>query len=137
MQLRYFYRPPAGPGNVWRNQCPDSTSLGPVNRDPPNFQDTCLTIIRNAYHLYAFSNFLKKKMQPLDLWPLFLIKRDAEIIQAFNSTSRYLDDPLNIDNPYCEGMVGRTYPPELQLNKANASDTEALFLFAFIYFKRL
>ena len=25
-------------------------------------------------------------------------------------------------------MVGRIYPPELQLNKANASDTEALFL---------
>ena len=27
-----------------------------------------------------------------------------------------------------EGMVSRIYPPELQLNKANASDTEALFL---------
>ena len=25
-------------------------------------------------------------------------------------------------------MVGRIYPPELQLNKANASDTEAPFL---------
>ena len=25
-------------------------------------------------------------------------------------------------------MVGRIYPPELQLNKANASDTETLFL---------
>ena len=25
-------------------------------------------------------------------------------------------------------MVGRTYPPELQLNKGNASDTEAPFL---------
>ena len=38
--------------------------------------------------------------------------KDAEIIQAFNSTSRYLDDLLNIDNPYFEGMVGRIYPPE-------------------------
>ena len=32
--------------------------------------------------------------------------KKAEIIQAFNSTSRYLDDLLNIDNPYFEGMVG-------------------------------
>ena len=29
---------------------------------------------------------------------------------------------------YFEGMVTRIYPPELQLNKANASDTEALSL---------
>ena len=48
--------------------------------------------------------------------------------EAFNSTSRYLDDLLNIDNPYVEGMVNRIYPPELQLNKANTSDTEAPFL---------
>ena len=43
-------------------------------------------------------------------------------------TSRYLDDLLNIDNPYFEGMVNQIYPPELQLNKANTSDTEATFL---------
>ena len=29
----------------------------------------------------------------------------ADVIKAFNSTSRYLDDLLNIDNPYFEGMV--------------------------------
>ena len=29
----------------------------------------------------------------------------ADIIKAFNSMSRYLDDLLNIDNPYFEGMV--------------------------------
>ena len=52
----------------------------------------------------------------------------ADIIRAFNSTSRYLDDVLNIDNPYFEGMVNQIYPPELQLNKANTSDTEAPFL---------
>ena len=45
-----------------------------------------------------------------------------------NSTSRYLDDLLNIDNPYFDGMVGRICPPEKQLNKANASDAEAPFL---------
>ena len=51
----------------------------------------------------------------------------ADIIEAF-ATSRYLDDLLNIDNPYFEGMVNQIYPPELQLNKANTSDTEAPFL---------
>ena len=50
-----------------------------------------------------------------------------DIIEAFNSTSRYLDDLLNIDNPYFEQMVGQIYPTELQLNKANSSDTEAPF----------
>ena len=54
--------------------------------------------------------------------------KQAEIIEAFKSISRYLDDLSNIDNPYFEGMVNRIYPPELQLNKANTSDTEALFL---------
>ena len=54
--------------------------------------------------------------------------KQAEIIEAFKSTSRYLADLLNIDNPYFEGMVNRIYPPELQLNKANTSDTEAPFL---------
>ena len=50
------------------------------------------------------------------------------IIEAFNSTSLYLDDILNIDNPYFEQMVGHIYPSELQLNKANSSDTEAPLL---------
>ena len=54
--------------------------------------------------------------------------KQAEIIEAFKSTSRYLDDLLNIDNPYFEEMVSRIYPPELQLNKANISDTEAPLL---------
>ena len=54
--------------------------------------------------------------------------KQAEILEAFKSTSRYLDDLLNIDNPYFEGMANRIYPPELQLNKANTSDTEAPFL---------
>ena len=49
------------------------------------------------------------------------------ISPTFNTTSRYLDDPLNIDNPYFEGMVKQNYPRELQLNKANTSDTEAPF----------
>ena len=51
----------------------------------------------------------------------------THIIEAFNSTSRYLDDLLNIDNPYFKQMVCQIYPTELQLNKANYSDTEAPF----------
>ena len=51
----------------------------------------------------------------------------TDIIEAFNSTSRYLDDLLNIDNPYLEQMVGQIYPTKLQLNKVNSSDTEAPF----------
>ena len=52
----------------------------------------------------------------------------TDIIEAFDCTSRYLDDLLNIDNPYFDRMVGQIYPTELQLNKANSSDTEAPFL---------
>ena len=37
----------------------------------------------------------------------------TDVIKAFNSTYRYLDDLLNIDNPYFEGMVNQIYPPEL------------------------
>ena len=52
----------------------------------------------------------------------------SDLIDAINSTSRYLDDLLNIDNIHFEHMVHRIYPAEIQLNKANASDTEAAFL---------
>ena len=48
----------------------------------------------------------------------------ADVVETFNSTSRYLDDLLNIDNPYFEQMVSQIYPTELHLNKANFSDTE-------------
>ena len=50
------------------------------------------------------------------------------MINAFNSTSRYFDDLVNIDNIHFEQMVHRIYLAELQLNKANAFDTEAAFL---------
>ena len=58
------------------------------------------------------------------------------VIKAFNSTSRYLDDLLNIDNNFFDSMVNRIYPSELQLNKANVSDAEALF-WIYIYLYRL
>ena len=54
--------------------------------------------------------------------------KQADVIDALNTTFRYLDDILNINNVYFDNMVSQIYPSELQLNKANASDTEATFL---------
>ena len=54
--------------------------------------------------------------------------KQADIIDAFNTTFRYLEDILNINNVYFDCMVSEIYPSELQLNKANTSDTEASFL---------
>ena len=51
----------------------------------------------------------------------------ADIVEAFNSTSRYPDDLLINDNPYFAKMVSQIYPTELQLDKVNPSDTEAPF----------
>ena len=54
--------------------------------------------------------------------------KHADIIDAFNTTSRYLDDILNINNVYFDSMVSQIYPSEPQLNKANTSDTTSAFL---------
>ena len=54
--------------------------------------------------------------------------KQADIIDAFNTTSRYSDDILNINNVDFDTMVTQIYPSEIQLNKANTSDTEAAFL---------
>ena len=53
--------------------------------------------------------------------------KQADVIDAVNTTSRYLDDILNI-NLYFDNMVSQIYPSELQLNKAYTSDTKATFL---------
>ena len=52
----------------------------------------------------------------------------ANDIDAFNSTSRYLDDILNINNIYFDNMVSQIYHSELKLYKANTSDTKAAYL---------
>ena len=52
----------------------------------------------------------------------------ADVVDAFNTTSRYLDGILSVGNVCFDGVVGQVCPSELQLNKANASDTEAAFL---------
>ena len=53
--------------------------------------------------------------------------KQADVIDALNTTSRYLDDIFNIYNVYFDNMVSQIYHSELQLNKANTSDTEAAF----------
>ena len=55
-------------------------------------------------------------------------EKHADIIDAFNTTSRYLDDILIINNVYFDNMVSQMYASELQNYKANTSDTKALFL---------
>ena len=52
----------------------------------------------------------------------------ADVIDAFNTASRYLDDILNINNVYFDNIVSQIYPSELQHNKANTSDTKTTFL---------
>ena len=54
--------------------------------------------------------------------------KQADIIDAFITTSRYLGDILNIYNVYFDNMVGKKYSSDLTLNKANTSDTKATFL---------
>ena len=63
-----------------------------------------------------------------DFMMFFSDDKQAGVIDAFNTTSRYLDDILNINNVYFDNMVSQIHPSELQLNKANTSDTEAAFL---------
>ena len=60
----------------------------------------------------------------------------SDVIEAFNSISRYLDDLLIIQNNFFDSMVNRIYPSELQLNKANVSDAEASFM-VYIYQYRM
>ena len=49
--------------------------------------------------------------------------KHPDIIDAFNTTSRYLDNIININNVYFDNTVSLIYPSELQLNTANTSDT--------------
>ena len=61
-----------------------------------------------------------------DFMMLLSDDKQTDIIDAFNTTSRYFDDILNINNVYFDNMVS-IYPAELQLNKANTSHTEPRF----------
>ena len=43
------------------------------------------------------------------------------VIEAFNSTIRYLDNLLNINNRYFKQSLSKIYLTELQLNKVSLS----------------
>ena len=45
-------------------------------------------------------------------------EKQSEDIEAFSTTSRYLDDLLNIDYNY--SLISQIDPSELQLNNANS-----------------
>ena len=54
--------------------------------------------------------------------------KHADVIWAFGTASRYLDDILDIISVCFGNMVGQVCPSELQLNGACASNAEAAFL---------
>ena len=39
--------------------------------------------------------------------------KQADVLDAFNTTSRYLDDILNINNVYCGNVLSQIYPSVL------------------------
>ena len=53
--------------------------------------------------------------------------KQADIIDALNTTPRYLDDILNIDNNYFDNMVRKYIIQSFNLVNFNTSDTEASF----------
>ena len=63
-------------------------------------------------------------------------ENQSGIIEAFNSTSRYLDDLLNIDNNFFDSMVNRIYPSELQLNRPTCQMPRPHF-WIYIYLYRM
>ena len=81
-------------------------------------ESNCAPIVADLFLFCYETDFMKSLSR----------ENQADIIEAFNSTSRYLDDLSNIDNIYFDQTVDRIYPTELQLNRANSSDTEAPFL---------
>ena len=55
--------------------------------------------------------------------------KQADILYAFNTTYRYLDDILNISNVcFFDTLASQIYSSELQLNVANTFDTKVAFL---------
>ena len=77
----------------------------------------CALLLQICFVFYYERDFMKSLSR----------EKQSDIIEAFNSTSRYFDDLLNIDNIYFDQMVDRIYPTELQLYRANSSDTEVAF----------
>ena len=75
----------------------------------------CAPLVADLFLVCYERNFMKSLSR----------ENQADIIEAFNFTSIYLDELLNIDNIYFDQMVNRIL---LQLSKANSFDTEVPFL---------
>ena len=63
-----------------------------------------------------------------DFMMSFSDDKHADISHTYNTSSRHLDDILNINNVYFDKMVSQIYPSEFQPNKANTSDYKTAFL---------
>ena len=60
--------------------------------------------------------------------------KQADVIDAFNTTSRYLDDILNINNVYFDNMVSQIFPSELQLNVPRSTSYGVYYISQLICF---
>ena len=63
-------------------------------------------------------------------------ENQSGVIEAFNSTSRYLDDLLNTDNNFFDSMINRIYPSELKLNRPTCQMPRPHF-WIYIYLYRM
>ena len=51
-----------------------------------------------------------------------------DLVSAFSSNSRYLDDLVNTDKNVFDSIVNQIYTSELQMNKTSFSNTDASVL---------
>ena len=69
----------------------------------------CAPLVADLFLFFYDSDFMMSLSE----------EKQADVIDAFNTTFRYLDDILNINNVYFDNMVSQIYHLELQLKKAN------------------
>ena len=79
--------------------------------------------VRIAHRLWLICSSFMKRFHAVSFW-----RKQSEVVEAFSSRSRYLDDLLNIDNNFFDGLISQIYPLQLQLNKTKSSETEAPIL---------
>ena len=60
--------------------------------------------------------------------------KQADVIDSFNTTSRYLDDILNVNNVYSDNMVSQIYPQSSNLIKLIPLIRSRIFRLAFVNF---
>ena len=84
----------------------------------------CAPLVADLF-LFCYERDFMKSLSP---------ENQSDIIEFFNSIFGYIDELVNIDNIYFEQIVNMIYLAELQLNKANSSDTEVPFFVCFLFF---